>query len=264
MKLHALMILTAGWLLAVDTPGDGRVKPPPKTRRHYHVFWCVNPQRLKHATHITPQVRVKADTEAARRHPAYPLQEFWLKRGLMPLRHVEGSTAASKRTAKQLADYWCQAATLGYQGIAIDEFLADNGGPVDKKMAEALRLTRQRAPKLFIAVWHSRALSPVLQKAYRAAADLVMIESYHRGAGFEKGFAATVQTVRRAKLAHKTILALGINDKQPKGHPWANSKQAIKAQITWIRKHAPEMPGVAFFAPHASQKLVDYADKLVG
>jgi hypothetical protein len=140
---------------------------------------------------------------------------------------------------------------------------------VDQKMAQALRRTRRRAPHLFIAVWQTRRLSKVVLEAYREAADLVMIEVYTGGKGFEKKFAEAVAEVRRAGISDKTVLALGINDqateeeKRERGR-WANSEAVLEAQVRWIRTNAPELPGVAFFAQQASESMVRYADDLCG
>jgi hypothetical protein len=78
-----------------------------------------------------------------------------------------------------------------------------------------------------------------------------------------------VAWAREGKIAHKTILALGINDRATpealkRQGRWANSEEELTAQLRWIRAHAPDMPGVAFFAPAASPELVRFADQLAG
>jgi hypothetical protein len=152
----------------------------------------------------------------------------------------------------------------------VDEFGYDGGGEVDRKMARALIRTRKQAPKLVIAVWQTKRLSGVLLKAYKEAADLVMVEQYVSGtSGLDRKFAPVLARLRRAGLLRKTVFALGINDRvkpeeRKRQGRWANSEKELAAQVGWIRKHAPQMPGVAFFAPHASPKLVRFADALAG
>jgi hypothetical protein len=233
----------------------------------YLVFWCGKPQDLKSATHVTPQVWAEGDGAAKRKYPDYP-QAFWLRRGVTPLRW-RGGRCYKDKSEDELVAHWAGAAELGYKGIAIDEFGHDRGGEVDRKMARALLRTRKKAPKLFIAVWQTRRFSKAVLEAYREGADLVMIEIYASGKAFERKAAEAVAEARKARIAHKTILALGINDRatakemKERGR-WANNRPVLEAQVKWVREHAPEMPGVAFFAPHASEALVRSADELCG
>jgi hypothetical protein len=223
---------------------------------------------LKNATHITPQVWVEGDASGKAKHPDFP-QRYWLDRGVTPLRWV-GGFCYREKTEDELVEHWSKPARMGFRGIAVDELGYDGGGEVDRRMARALVRTRKQAPDLFIAVWQTRRLSPVLLKAYKEAADLVMVERYVAGtSGLDRKFAPVIDEVRRAGLLARTVLALGINDQakpevQKRQGRWANSKEELAAQVGWIRRHAPRMPGVAFFAPAASPRLVRFADELAG
>jgi hypothetical protein len=257
-------LVLAGVAVAPTGGGGEKTKPvgPP-----YFVFWCSEPQDLKNATHVTPQVWAEGDAAGKRKYRKFP-QDFWLRRGVTPLRW-KGGRCYKDKSEDDLVAYWSGPAALGYKGIAIDEFGHDRGGEVDRKMARALVRTRRKAPGLFIAVWQTRRLSKVVLEAHREAADLVMLEIYAGGEGFEKKFTQGVAEVRKAGISRKTVLALGINDRAPEKEKrergrWANSKSVLEAQVRWIRAHAPEMPGVAFFAPRASAALVRYADDLCG
>jgi hypothetical protein len=245
-------------------PAGGAGEKTEQGGPRYFVFWCGDPRGLKNATHITPQVWAGGDAAAKRKYGEFP-QEFWLRRGVTPLRW-RGGRCYKEKSEDEFVAYWSAAADQGYKGIAIDEFGYDRGGEVDRKMARALVRTRQKAPGLFIAVWQTRRLSNVVLEAYREAADLVMLEIY-AGEEFEEKFDEGVAEVRNAGILHKTVLALGIDDRAPAAEQrergrWANSKAVLEAQVRWIRTHAPEMPGVAFFAPRASAELVHAADEL--
>jgi hypothetical protein len=267
MRIKPLgMLLTLSAILgAAPPPGGGE---PPRTkgdRPRYAVFWCGDPKSLKNATHITPQVCVEGDSAARRKYGDFT-QAFWLSRGVTPLRW-RGGRCYKDKSEDELVAYWGSAADRGYKGIAIDEFGHDRGGEVDRKMARALLRTKRGNPGLFIAVWQTRRLSREVLEAYREGADLVMIEVYAGGKGFEKKFAEAVAEARKAGILPKTILALGINDRatetemRERGR-WANTRAVLEAQVRWVRIHAPEMPGVAFFAPQASEAMLRHADEL--
>jgi hypothetical protein len=251
----------------VPHPGTGGQERG-EARRRFLVFWCPNPRDLKNATHITPQVWVEGDASGKAKYPASH-QRHWLDRGVTPLRWV-GGFCYREKTEDDLVAHWSNPARMGFRGIAVDEFGYDGGGEVDRKMARALVRTRKQAPDLFIAVWQTRRLSAVLLKAFQEAADLVMVERYVAGtSALDKKFAPVIAQVGRAGILHKTVLALGINDRaKPEDRKrqgrWANSEEELAAQVRWIRRHAPEMPGVAFFAPAASPQLVRFADELAG
>jgi hypothetical protein len=266
-KLLGMFLGLSGLVLTgvAVAPAGGAGEKTGRGGPRYFVFWCADPRGLKNATHITPQVWTGGDAAAKRKYGEFS-QEFWLRRGVTPLRW-RGGRCYKDKSEDEFVAYWSGAAALGYKGIAIDEFGYDRGGEVDRKMARALVRTRRQAPGLFIAVWQTRRLSKVVLEAHREAADLVMLEIYAGGKGFEKKFAEGVAEVRKAGIIRKTVLALGINDRAPEAEQrergrWANSKAVLEAQVRWIRAHAPEMPGVAFFAPRASAELVHAADEL--
>jgi hypothetical protein len=217
------------------------------------LFWTHYGQFLPRATFITPGpmnlIRSTNGTEMAEEAAHHPTH----------LRSRDGKVIAEERTAQQLADYWSQEALDNYGGIAIDEF----GHPkeaLNRKMANALALTDERMPNLFIAVWHAGPLTPELAESYKNHADLVILETYFSGTtDLADWFQAKVDAARLAGILSKTIFALGINDDDPivgtNAQPWANTPAELQAQMDWIRANAPESPGIAFFAPRGSLSL---------
>jgi hypothetical protein len=193
-------------------------------------------------------------------------QDFWLKRGIVPLRW-RGGKCNKQNTEDQFVENWSSAQKRGYRGIAIDEF-GSGDAAVDSKMARALVRTKNQCPNLFIAAWQAGRLNEALARGFRDAADLVILEAYAGPSGFEPYFTDKVEQARRAGIIDKTILAIGINDADPKyqkrWRPWANTPEGVRAQIGWIRRNAAPMPGIAFYANHASRKLVQLADDLCG
>jgi hypothetical protein len=272
LERPAKLVLWPGLFVCLAAAGSAVTgqQPPaaPKPSRPFIVFWCPNPQELKNATHITPQVWVEGDVRGKAKYPAFP-QDYWLDRGVLPLRWV-GGFCYRQKTEDELVAHWSKPAKSDFRGIAVDEFGYDGGGEVDQKMARALVRARKQAPKLFIAVWQTKRTSEVLWKAYAEAADLVMVECYVSGTtGLDKKFGPVLAKVRQAGIQNKTILALGINDQakaedRKRQGRWANSEKELEAQVRWIRTKAPQMPGVAWFAPVASPKLVRFADDLAG
>lgn len=255
-------------VLAATPSAAGQDEAAPKTNGPFLVFWCRNPNVLKNATHVTPQVWLKGDDYGQKHYPDFP-QDFWLKKNITPL-VWKGGCCDSKRSIEALADSWSGAARLGYRGIAIDEFGCDNGGPEDRKLMQALRRARKQAPTLFIAVWQTQGMTDELFNAYAENADLVLIESYQGGErGFEATFEGALKRARKAGILKKTIFALGINDRasaarQKEEGRWANTEAELERQVRWVREHAPDMPGIAFFAPDASDRMVRCADELCG
>jgi PKD repeat protein len=236
-----------------------------------NVFWVSNPQGLHNATFVTPEVYAPGDTLNEQKYPTSS-QDYWLGQGITPLRWREGYTYKNElATESDFVSNWVAADRMGYRGIGIDEFGDNVGGTIDQKMADALRQTRAQAPNLFIAVWQRRAhMYASSLDAFRDAADLVMVEVYTSATtGLDKVFGPALANLRAAHIAQKAVFALGINDlaspaQRASEGTWANSKAALLAQVKWVRANAPEMPGIAFFAPDGSPTLVAYADQLAG
>lgn len=242
------------------------------------LFWTHNDKALPRATYVTPARRSPAPTaaraklESRRVRPGSPPAAGRKVDGPIHLRSVDGKVLAAECSAEKLAAYWAHAASEGYSGIAIDEFGATDKN-INDKMVRALALTREARPHLFIAVWNAGRLSEKLAQAYARYANLVMLETYFNGdRDLSRRFGRDIPVARRAGILHKTLFALGINDKNPmvgnSYQPWANTPSQLEAQMKWIRSHAPIMPGIAVFAPNASLAIqrtaLDLVTKIFG
>jgi hypothetical protein len=221
------------------------------------LFWTSQPYALMHVTHMTA---------LPHGDDLPPLLAYLGNKGVIPLAWKAGKSISDEKTAEQIAEYWCSPDFEGSKGIAIDEC---GGTPQSNaKLAQALRLARKKSPSLYIAVWNAGILRGVLSSAYKGAADLVMLESYFGpGDPWRLRMGLNTLLARTAGISAKTIFALGLNDtdddvKQGKSRGWANNRDALDEQMAWIRKNAAEMPGIAFFAPHASAELQKVADEM--
>ena len=262
--LYGAAAATVGVLIA----GCAHLPEPPATRfeKPFVLFWTSRPEELSSLTHVTPQVDLPGEKKA---RPKY-LKAAWLERGVVPLRW-KGGWCYRDWSEDELCRHFSDAEEAGHVGIAIDEWGGGNQ-EFDQKMGRALLRTREAHPDLFIAVWCFGLFRMRVAEYLRDVADVVMIERYVDGATpdeFAVWFNAPIRVAREAGILHKTVFALGINDKAPpeefkKHGAWANTPAELEAQMRWIRKNAPEMPGIAFFAPRCSDAMRDLADRLAG
>ncbi len=249
-----LVAALAAAILALGRTAAAAQAPPPII-----LFWTAYPEALPHITHVTAFAAGSASKETHARGRS-------LSKGIMLLKYRDGRAIAEDKTAEELADYWCGARALGFQGIAIDEF-GHTDARTDEKMSKALALAKRRDPKLYIAVWHAGRLTPEMVRCYREHADLVMLESYcsTKKHPFRR-FAENLDLAREGRIVGKTVFALGINneDRGPDGSadPWANTPEDLRSQMEWVRRNAPEMPGIAFFASRAGVEIQREADRL--
>lgn len=222
------------------------------------VFWTGQTRSLASMTHVTPMPRQDAGGQT--------LDDLG-QRGIVVLRWRNGKSMAKSATAEDLAAYWQRVPRGDGSGIGIDEF-GSGRAAIDRRMAEALRLTHAGSPDLFIVAWHAGLLTPVLAQAYRDAADLVLLESYFSGKDAWKiRMGVNLAAARSFGISGKCLFALGINDADEdvvagRERPWANSVPELEEQMRWIRLHASETPGFAFFAPRASPVMLAAADRL--
>ncbi|MCC6443305.1 MAG: hypothetical protein IT210_07590 [Armatimonadetes bacterium] len=258
------ILLLSVWTLAAaqqDRKAAGLSRP-------VILFWAPEPEKLRHATHITPQVWTPADKGSAERYKKeskYTLAA-WTKRGVTPLRWMGYD---KDKSAEELSDYWASALDLGYSGIAIDE-IGHVSKEADARVADALTRLKKEHPELFVAVWHAGGLLPDLLRGYQEGADLVMLETYgipYDRERYRNWITDRIRMTRKAGIIHKTVIALGINDESKpedlaKIGSWTNDPAELESLLTLIRRDAPEMPGAAFFAPTASAKMRRTAENL--
>jgi hypothetical protein len=262
--MSVVRVLVAVSLVSILAVGCAH-RGSPGHREPFILFWTTKPETLQNATHITPQVHLdKGDKEE---NPLY-FQSAWLERGVVPLKW-QGGWCYKDKSEEEFVRSFCNAAEAGYVGIAIDEW--GGGDPeFDAKFGRALVRTKQAHPDFFVAVWCFGFFRPRQAEFLREGADMVMIERYVDGATeeeFAHWFHGALKVARDAGIAHKTVFALGINDRASaeeieKLHAWANTPEELEGQMRWIHENAPEMPGIAFFAPRCSPEMLHLADTL--
>ena len=127
-----------------------------------------------------------------------------------------------------------------------------------------------------LAIWHSVRLSSVMADAYGVGwVNYVFIESYWPWKSnfmLSLFFKRNYKKAFKAKIAHKIVFALGINQNRPRFRlfspmtwwnslPWANDFETISAQLRYIENNCPNIAGVAFFVASSSESFLRLVDK---
>lgn len=236
-----------------DVPYDPSI-PPDLRADTVILFWCHDPLRLENVTHIANDVWIPGDGEGEYRYR----QDRILARGIVPLDWAGGMNR-SDGTEEDLTAYYTGKLMTGYAGLAIDE-LGGYERSINEKFTAVLREVKQRFPDRFIAVWHAGLLTKEHIEAYRHGADLVMFERYIEGTEFlAPRLSYNLNMARNGGIIDKCIFALGIDENR-----WITTPEELEAQMRWIAENAPDMRGIAFFAPRAPDNLLLLADKLAG
>jgi hypothetical protein len=225
--------------------GELRVEVPVVQRRLYFAWYGV--------AHGQPLKWVNVAM-----HPRGLDAERWIERGAMPLSWA-GGYCYKEKTEDEFVAYWSEALAQSERGIAIDEFGCDNGGAVDRRMATALRRVKSQHPDSFILAWNAGHLPDVLTAGYRESADLIVPEVYMQYVGWlYPAFDGVAKQARAAGIAGKTVF--GLCTTTDKG---GVTKEQLERQFRYIKRVAPEFPGVAFFnAYRVASGMLEWADEL--
>jgi len=237
-----------------------------RTERPVVLFWCDYPHILKNMNYYTTHVWVQQPDSGNYTGPEWS-QDYFLSRSITPLKWVGGRIFAREKDVEELVKIWCTPAMNGFVGIGIDEFgmLTPR---LSAKLGKALEQAKATCPELIIATWHSGPLTKKQANYYVEGADLVMLEAYFSGRSFYRWLLPrNIRVARNAGIIYKTVVALGINDQDSRATGrgfwnWANTPEELERQMLWIRRLAPDMPGIAFFAPRASKPMLIKADRL--
>ncbi|UCH36048.1 MAG: hypothetical protein JSV65_06755 [Armatimonadota bacterium] len=184
--------------------------------------------------------------------------ERWIERGALPLSWA-GGYCYKEKTEGEFVTYWGDLLAQSERGIAIDEFGCDYGGEVDQKMAAALRRVKAEHPDGFVLAWSAGPLSDVLTAGYRESANLVLPEVYMQYLGWHYPvFDRIAEQARAAGIADKTVF--GLCTTTDKG---GVTKEQLEEQFRYIKRLAPEFPGVAFYnAYRVAPGMIEWADEL--
>lgn len=199
---------------------------------------------------------------------------YWRGRGALPcLWKGVDLQAPPEKYASQLAEGLGDPAN-GPAGIMIDEM----GGYAPEEILKAdffagLQLFLEKHPQHFTAVWMCGSLHwpycNITRNVYRKdkGVSLLMLECYSNFQVVEfssqRRFAYYDQRIdmaRQQDVLSNCVMTLGIDGHQDK---FNLTNYEIEDEVRYIRRHAPEMPGVGFFHFETkSPELIPVADEL--
>jgi len=244
---HRLLatVRRAGETLAV---GSLRV---PVVARPVHIVWWADPYReMRWITAVANA----SDAE----------KTYWQARGVLALRWAAGVDGWSYGwKPEQFVENYVSAAEAGYDGIAIDELGAYPGSEQERQQIEPMgevfaAVRKKTSPGYFIAVWHCGSLTSAMANACRHNVDLIMSEAYPNYVRGELGahpfypsLDHRLDAARREDLLNgwpsyspaKFIIALGLTK-----HHGGVTPEEVEGIFRYIRRRAPESPGIAFFS----------------
>ena len=246
-----------------DPPAEATAETPTRTtaeealpRTPVILFWARNRLLLTEATYMVNDVwagdKSNPGDEDPRKHV-----DSWLDRGVIPLDWAGGNVYLD-REVEDLARKWSSKFEAGHYGIAIDEF-GWNSKKEMRKIRDTLAVVRENRPHGFIAVWHIGLLNDLYCEMYKQYVDLVLLESYFPAVSlrFLINFDTNVRLARENGISTKCVFALGLDPNK-----WLRSPEAAKKRMVFIKENAPEMPGIAFFAPRISADFMLAVEKI--
>jgi hypothetical protein len=210
-------------------------------RLHFNYWGCAPEQR--YVTSVMDNSK-EGDTPAR-----------WLRRGVLPLVWKGGVWLRQQpgfELPGPIAANWCEVLP-GRVGIMIDEFGA--GGEVDEQLGEALCLTRQQAPGLFLAPY-CLGIGGEKMTAGFGLADLVLVETYTSDWRGDRVILGRWGSLAAAGLAAKSIAVLGV------GGDWTTTEGELRRLFRMVRASCPEMPGIGFF-PVVPPRLATAVDAAI-
>ena len=189
-------------------------------------------------------------------------RDYWRERGVTHCVWKGGNNEiASMKSGSEYAAYLLKdVRESGSKGILIDEIGGYDWDLQSHKIAEngipGLMEFNKKNPDLFLGVWVSGSVRPPLLMAakniYRTeGVDLLMMETYVNC--FEGAFNThsrwsyfdqRINMAREFDVLDHCVLTLETNG--PAEKPKATASE-IEDQIRYVRRTAPEMPGVGFF-----------------
>ena len=178
--------------------------------------------------------------------------DYWMDRGIIVQNWQPGKWGyrdAGIRTVEAFAKGWLEPYRAGWPGIAIDEFPggSDENLEVNTILCNALLEVRRLEPKLYIAVYTVGMNADYKIRAFREAADLVLVEAYESHAGNGYGMIRRCDSLEEKELGNKALACLGIGRARQHDGGAITTPQELRRQFHFIRYHYPRMPGVAFF-----------------
>lgn len=228
--------------------------------------------------------RVTGETTKGKRWPEYALPEpesseiaYWKRRGVMACAWKNGfSRHQCAYTRAEFVQYLKQdLAEYEFDGIMIDEVGGyEHSGLEERKNIQGLRDFCEESPDLFVALWICGALKyeqcNLLKRSNnKAGVDLLMAEVYFNYLIPEmktlhpfEYLQNSITVARKQDALKNTVFTIGTHGNYDK---YTVTPEELEAQVRYIRQHAPEMPGLGFYASHCKNpELVAVCDRLCG
>lgn len=134
-----------------------------------------------------------------------------------------------------------------------------------EKFVKALKEVKENHPDHFIAVWFMGAGHQYWADIANVV-DLFMPERYLNYLGNHLGiFDASMHIARETGVMHKMIPGLGVNVRKDKktGEVLASpTRDDVLRQVRYLKRIAPDLPGLAFFSVNTAPGVGEYADGL--
>ena len=195
--------------------------------RDYFFVWYGDPKHLKH-------INV---TQTAQ----FAIAE-WNRRGV-----TAGAWAGVG--GKDPRSAYFRKPELGYNAAIVDEIGAL--GDKAKELLAILPDLKKSHPDFVVAIWLAAGIpEEIAELTKQGVIDLLMLEIYINCGSlkYEERLSKAIENARKAGVLHRTVIGLGsaagyANYASPHAHA-----EFLEKQIQFIRKEAPEMPGLAFFS----------------
>ena len=176
----------------------------------------------------------------------------WLRRGAIPLRWAGGMKYTKKGwNADKMFNHWDEAAKDCIKrcsgklkgGILIDEFGDLDTEPI---LIKAFQKFKKKYPDMFVQVWQSGLASYDVAQKMKKSMSLYMMERYLNLGTDLRSFDGAIYTTRKYGIISKTLMAISPRRCDGKNAPAAQIR-FIEEQIKYIKKNAPEMPGICIY-----------------
>ena len=210
------------------------------SRKLHFNYWQVRPEQR----FVTSVMDNRETTDMAIR---------WKRRGVKPLGWQGGQWHWTRGygSAEKMAKLWSNLPPERV-GIVIDEF--GGGDEIDQQLGDALRLTRQQRPQMFLAPYCLSVSGQQMIDGYQQA-NLILVETYTPDWRWDGFITGRWKTAVDAGLGKKSVAVLGL------GSQWIGTERELRRVFRMLRATCPEMPGVGFFpdVPLRLTKAVDTA-----
>lgn len=198
--------------------------------------------------------------------------DYWNRRGAITC--LGKNTIQDKDSPAQYARYLAADVTAkNARGIMIDEV----GGYSDEEITSGniyqgiVEFTRNE-PELFSALWVCGALRAsycnITKNPYRRqGVDLILVESYANYLAVEfcspqryRYFDQRIDMIRQQDILSNAVMTMGIVGHEDK---FNLSSYEIEDEVRYVKRHAPEMPGIGFFHSFGpDRELTRFSDEL--